>query len=96
MQFVLDKAREFLGAACDPQLRLVSRRCRDALAAVPRESLRVKDYLSSAALFVFVRKELGMPERKEDIAVLAARGGHLEVLKWLRLKKGRCSWTGAV
>jgi hypothetical protein len=96
MEFVLDRAREFLGAECHPQLRLVSRRCRDALEAAPRQLLRVKDYLSSAALFVLARDEFGMPERKKDIAAIAARGGHLEVLKWLRAKKGRCSWTSRV
>jgi hypothetical protein len=96
MEFVLDRAREFLGATCDPQLRLVSRRCRDALAAVPRKSLRVTDFLSSASLFVWARNQLRMPKRKGDIAAIAARGGHLEVLKWLRAKTGRCSWTGPV
>jgi hypothetical protein len=36
-----------------------------------------------------------MPERA-DIAVMAARGAHLEVLKWLRAEEGRCSWTPSV
>jgi hypothetical protein len=93
--FVFDRAWEFLDATSAPQLRLVSRSCRDALAVVPRELLRVEDYLSSASLFVWARRELRMPERA-DIAVLAARGGHLEVLRWLRAKKGRCSWTSSV
>jgi len=89
MEFVLDRAREFLGATCDPQLRLVSRRWRDALAAVPREVLRVEDYpLSSASLFVWAREELHMPKRADSAAV-AARGGHLDVLRWLRAKKGQ-------
>jgi hypothetical protein len=96
MDFALDRAREFLGDKCDPQLRLVSRSFRDALAAVPRDVLRVEDYLSSASLFVWARQELHMPARKKDIAAIAARGGHLEVLKWLRAKKGRCSWARSV
>jgi hypothetical protein len=95
MEFALDRAREFLCTTCDPQLRLVSRSCRDALAAVPRELLRVEDYLSSASLFAWARKELLMPERA-DIAVMAARGAHLDVLRWLRAKKGRCSWTPSI
>jgi hypothetical protein len=33
-----------------------------------------------------------MPEIA-DIAVIAAFGGHLDVLRWLRAKEGRCSWT---
>jgi hypothetical protein len=41
MDFALERAREFLGAACDPQLRLVSRRWRDALEAGPHTLLRV-------------------------------------------------------
>jgi hypothetical protein len=44
MDFVLERAREYLGAACDPQLRLVSRSCRDLLAAVPHEDLRIEDF----------------------------------------------------
>jgi hypothetical protein len=50
--FVFDRAWEFLDPASAPQLRLVSRSCRDLLAATPRELLRVEDYLSSASLFV--------------------------------------------
>jgi hypothetical protein len=94
MEFLLDRAREFLGTTCDPQLRLVSRSFRDALAAIPRELLRVEDFLSSAPLFVWARKELRMPER-DDIARMAARGGHLDMLRWLRVE-GRCSWTPSV
>jgi len=45
----------------------------------------VIDYLSSASLFAWARKDLSMPERKND--VLPARGGHLDVLKWLRARK---------
>jgi hypothetical protein len=93
--YVFDRVWEFLDPTSAPQLRLVSRSWRDALAAVPRELLRVEDYLSSASLFVWARRELRMPERA-DIAVLAARGAHLEVLQWLRAKKGRCSWTSSV
>ncbi|KAJ1435084.1 hypothetical protein B484DRAFT_325782 [Ochromonadaceae sp. CCMP2298] len=99
MEFVLDRAREFLGATCDPQLRLVSRRCRDALAAVPREELRVEDFLSSASLFVWARKKLRMPQGR--VAVKAALGGHLAVLKWLKKVKGRTPcpldlWTHSI
>jgi len=95
MEFVLDRAREFLGATCDPQLRLVSRRCRDAVAAVPRDLLRIEDYLSSASFFVWAREELRIPEGRRDTAGIAARGGHLDVLRWLRAKEER-SWTPSI
>jgi hypothetical protein len=95
MDFVLERAREYLGTTCDAQLRLVSRSFRDLLVAVPHEDLRIEDFLSSASLFVWARRELRMPKRA-DIAVMAARGAHLDVLKWLRAEEGRCSWTSSV
>jgi hypothetical protein len=93
--FVFDRAWEFLDPATAPQLRLVSRSFRDALAALPRKLLRVEDYLSSVSLFLWARRELRMPERA-DIADMAAWGGHLDLLKWLRAEEGRCSWTPSI
>jgi hypothetical protein len=93
--FVIDRLREFLGPTGNPQLRLVSRSFRDALAAVPLELLRVEAYLSSASLFLWASLELRMPERA-DIADMAARGGHLAVLIWLQAEEGRCSWTPSI
>ncbi|KAJ1380181.1 hypothetical protein B484DRAFT_462329, partial [Ochromonadaceae sp. CCMP2298] len=86
MDFPFERAREFLGGMCDPQLRLVSRRCRDALAAVPREMLRIEDYISSAWLFVWATGAFGMP--RMEIAPIAASGGHLEVLQLLAEEEG--------
>ncbi|KAJ1384843.1 hypothetical protein B484DRAFT_410681, partial [Ochromonadaceae sp. CCMP2298] len=69
--FVLDRVREYL-PACDPQLRLVSRWFRDALAAVPHQQLRVEDYFSSLPLFLWARGELGRMPRGDEIADKAA------------------------
>jgi hypothetical protein len=74
MDFVLERAREFLGTTCDAQIRLVSRGCRDLLATVHHKPLRVADYLSSVALFVWATEKLCMPEKK-DFAHRAARSG---------------------
>jgi hypothetical protein len=90
-EFVLARAREFLGLVCDPQLRLVSRRWRDALATVPRANLKMEHYMTTVSLFLWARKKLKMRETA-DIAAMAAEGGFLEVLKWLR-KRSRCSWS---
>jgi hypothetical protein len=59
------------------------------------EYLRVEDYMTSVSLFVWARNELGMPKR-EDIAAVAAEGGHLDVLEWLRAKEGRCAWPSSI
>jgi len=86
--FVLDRVREFL--ACGPQLRLVSRWFRRALADVPHMPLEVGDYLSPLPLFLWARQELRMPQGK--VADKAALGGHLHTLQWLRAN-GTCKWT---
>jgi hypothetical protein len=78
MEFVLDRVREYLGTSCDPQLRLVSRRCRDAMNSFPRELPRVEDFISSVALFVWARKKLRMP-KTEAICCRVARSGGLEM-----------------
>jgi hypothetical protein len=81
--FSLDRAREFLGAACDPQLRLVSRWFRQALADVPHQQLRVEDYFLLLNIFLWAREELRMP-RGDKIAIKAALHGHLHILQWLQ------------
>mmetsp|Transcript_25217 Transcript_25217/g.56649 ORF Transcript_25217/g.56649 Transcript_25217/m.56649 type:complete len:212 (+) Transcript_25217:80-715(+) len=86
--FTLDRVREFL--VCDPQLRLVSRWFRQALAAVPHLQLKVEDYLSPLPLFLWARQELRMPQGK--VADKAALLGHLHILQWLRAN-GSCPWT---
>jgi hypothetical protein len=94
--FVISRVWELLDPTEAPQLRLVSRSWRDALAEVPRELLRVEDYLSPQPLFIWAWKELNMKPHSALVACKAAAGAHLEVLKWLRAKKGRCSWTPSI
>jgi hypothetical protein len=79
---VLKYVREFLGASCDAQLRLVSRGWRDLLATTPVQKLRISDYLS-VSLISWAWEVLNMP-RTNLVAQLAVQGGHLEVLQWLR------------
>mmetsp|Transcript_1335 Transcript_1335/g.3081 ORF Transcript_1335/g.3081 Transcript_1335/m.3081 type:complete len:722 (-) Transcript_1335:726-2891(-) len=94
VDFVLERTREFLGTACDPQLRLVSRWCRDVLAPVPRALLRVDDFLTPVKLYVWARRQLGMP-RGKGVAIKGARGGHLGMLQFLGKSKGGF-WGGAL
>jgi hypothetical protein len=82
-QFLLVNVREFLGPTSDPQLRLVSRFCRDELATTPVEALKIKDYVSSVPLMSWAWRELNMP-RTNLVTDQAARDGQVEVLQWLR------------
>ncbi|KAJ1405664.1 hypothetical protein B484DRAFT_457028 [Ochromonadaceae sp. CCMP2298] len=75
-----DCVRGFLGASCDAQLRLVSKGCKQVMQKWARGKFDIKDYLSSAAVFTWALKELGMPVG-EDICEEAARGGHLALLQ---------------
>jgi hypothetical protein len=73
--FVISRVWEFLGPAEAPMLRLVSRSWRDALAEVPRELLRVEDYLSPLPLFIWAWKELNMKPHSALVACRRQRGG---------------------
>jgi hypothetical protein len=76
--FVLDRVREFL--VCDPQIRLVYRWFRQALAAVPLLQLQVEDYFSTLSLFLWARQELHMPTYMrwvQKVVGKAALGGHI-------------------
>jgi hypothetical protein len=85
MEFAVQRAREFMGTTCDPQLRLVSKSFRDA---VSYKDLRIEDFLSSLRLFLWARDELSFDYPALTLAVKAARGSHVEVLEWLRDKQG--------
>jgi hypothetical protein len=76
--FILGNVRELLGPACDPQLRLVSKSCHAAMATVPREQIRLVDFLSSLGLFLWALEVLEVPWR-EELFEVAAGGGHLDV-----------------
>jgi hypothetical protein len=70
-ELVVKLVSEILGPASHPQLRLVSRRCRDALAAVPCEILRVEDYVTSVSLIEWAWDALDM-EPSTEITEAAA------------------------
>ncbi|KAJ1443327.1 hypothetical protein B484DRAFT_321707 [Ochromonadaceae sp. CCMP2298] len=89
---VLRDVREFLGPSCDAQLRLVSRLWRDQLATTPVEKLRIRDFLSSVSLISWAWEEINMPQTAL-VTQLAARGGHLNVLRWLRAQHPPCPWN---
>jgi hypothetical protein len=63
--FILSNVRELLGPACDPQLRLVSKKCNAAMATFPREQMRLEDFLSSLALFLWATQVLEIPWSRE-------------------------------
>eukprot|EP00601_Ochromonadales_sp_CCMP2298_P026378 CAMPEP_0173284188 /NCGR_PEP_ID=MMETSP1143-20121109/7883_1 /TAXON_ID=483371 /ORGANISM="non described non described, Strain CCMP2298" /LENGTH=184 /DNA_ID=CAMNT_0014222135 /DNA_START=170 /DNA_END=721 /DNA_ORIENTATION=- len=90
-QFVLRYVREFLGPTGDPQLRLVSRFCRDELATTPVEDLKIKDFVSSVPLISWAWRELNMP-RTNLVTEEIARDGQLKVLQWLRAQDTPCPW----
>jgi hypothetical protein len=75
--FILRNVRELLGPACDPQLRLISKSCHTGMATVPREQMRLEDYLSSLALFLWAVQVLEMPWRGAQFCEVVARGGAL-------------------
>jgi hypothetical protein len=90
--FILRNVREMLGATCDPQLRLVSKSCNAAMATFPRELMRLEDFLSSLALFLWAMQALEMPWSREELCEVVAGGGHLEVLQWMRGQTPPCPW----
>jgi hypothetical protein len=90
--FILGNVRELLGPACDPQLRLVSKSCHAAMATVPREQIRLEDFLSSLGLFLWALEVLEVPWRGMQLCEVAARGGHLEVLQWGRAQVPAAPW----
>jgi hypothetical protein len=90
--FILERVRELLGPACDPQLRLVSKKCNAAMATFPREQMRLEDFLSSLALFLWATQVLEIPWSWDQLCEVAAGGGHLEVLQWGRAQEPPCPW----
>eukprot|EP00601_Ochromonadales_sp_CCMP2298_P016766 CAMPEP_0173220172 /NCGR_PEP_ID=MMETSP1142-20121109/2008_1 /TAXON_ID=483371 /ORGANISM="non described non described, Strain CCMP2298" /LENGTH=95 /DNA_ID=CAMNT_0014148043 /DNA_START=2217 /DNA_END=2504 /DNA_ORIENTATION=+ len=85
--FILRNVRELLGPACDAQLRLVSKSCHAAMATMPREQMRLEDYLASLRLFLWALKALKVPWRGLQLCEAAAGGGHLDVLLWGRAQE---------
>jgi len=73
--FVLRNVRELLGSVCDPQLCLLSKSCHAAMATVPREEMRLEDFLSSLALFLWAGQVLEMPWSRDQLCEVAAGGG---------------------
>jgi hypothetical protein len=73
--FILRNVRELLGPACDPQLRLVSKSCNAAMATVPREQIRLEDFLSSLSLFLWAVEVLEVPWSMEELCEVAAGEG---------------------
>jgi len=72
--FVLRNVRELLGSVCDPQLCLLSKSCHAAMATVPREEMRLEDFLSSLALFLWAGQVLEMPWSRDQLCEVAAGG----------------------
>jgi hypothetical protein len=89
--FILENVRELLGPACDPQLRLVSKSCHATMATVPREQIRLEDFLSSLSLFLWAVEVLEVPWRAQ-LCEVAAGGGHLKVLQWGRAQMPAAPW----
>ena len=77
------------------RLRAVSRRMRDAVDATGREIMVVPDWHAARLGYLSLLKDRhtrGVLGSKEFLCGVAARGGHLEVLKWARANG--CPWDG--
>jgi hypothetical protein len=80
--FVLDRVREALGASCDPQLRLVSKRCTQVMDKFKIERPELSAYVASVSLLLWAKNNLKMSLK--GVCDEAAKGGHLETLMWAR------------
>ena len=75
------------------RLRAVSRRMRDAVDATGREIKKLSDWNAMHLGYFYVLKDRhlrGLLENDNYLCPAAAKGGHLEVLKWLR--ENGCPW----
>ena len=75
------------------RLRAVSRRMRDAVDATGREIKVVRDWHAANLGYLSLLKDRhtrGVLKSKRYLCEAAAKGGHLEVLKWAR--ENGCPW----
>jgi hypothetical protein len=91
IDFILEQVREILGASCDPQLRLVSKRCNAVMQRYPRQDLQVCNFVSSGSLLLWAKKTLKM--RWKGICDEIVKAGCLDTLKWARAQKRPAAWT---
>jgi hypothetical protein len=91
IDFILEQVRLILGASCDPQLRLVSKRCNAVMQRYPRQDLQVCNFVSSVSLLVWAKKTLKM--RWKGICDKIVKAGCLDALKWARAQKRPAAWS---
>jgi hypothetical protein len=91
IDFILEQVREILGASCDPQLRLVSKRCNAVMQRYPRQDLQVCDFVSSGSLLLWAKKTLKM--RWKGICDEIVKAVCLDALKWARAQKWLAAWS---